>query len=240
MTAAGEKNAFSNDFRETEVDPRIIYPCYKSMDSFLDIDRLRNLDGYIEQRIRNRIQTDEGDYFLNLYRLDRESPYKPGVREVWLTRLKAGLPAEYVDRVDETDIWERTEDADEFSELMDFLSTLPFKKTGRILVIYDDGGREVPAHRDHLDTEVCNEFIWLRTNMRKPFYMLDNATGTKKYVESYSAWFDAVNQYHGCDGTEGLTFSIRVDGIFTDSFRETIPKPKINPASTPALWAVYE
>ena len=67
--------------------------------------------------------------------------------------------------------------------------------------------------------------------------MLNHRTGEKRYVESYSAWFDSVNQFHGSDARPGLSFSIRVDGVFTDEFRRRIPVPAANPASTPALWA---
>jgi len=31
-----------------------------------------------------------------------------------------------------------------------------------------------------------------------------------------------------------------VDGKFTDEFRAMIPKPEINPASTPSYWACVE
>jgi hypothetical protein len=120
---------------------------------------------------------------------------------------------------------------------MDFIATLPFRATGRMLIMYDDVARPGTAHRDHLDTDVCHDFIWFRTNLRKPFYVLDQRTNEKRYVESYTAWFDTVNQFHGSDACEGLTFSIRVDGIFTDTFKQRIPRPQINPASTPALWA---
>jgi hypothetical protein len=131
---------------------------------------------------------------------------------------------------------EFTEAAEEFASLTDFIKTLPFKTTGRMLIIYDDAGKEVPAHRDHLESEICNDFIWFRTNLKKPFYVLNQHTGEKKYVESYSAWFDAVNQYHGSEAVEGLSFSIRVDGTFTDEFKKQIPKPEYNLASMPALW----
>jgi hypothetical protein len=67
--------------------------------------------------------------------------------------------------------------------------------------------------------------------------MLNHRTDEKLYVESYSAWFDTVNQFHGTDPGEGITFSIRVDGIFNDEFRRRIPVPVSNRASTPALWA---
>lgn len=70
--------------------------------------------------------------------------------------------------------------------------------------------------------------------------MLNHKTNEKLYIESYSAWFDTVNQYHGSDAREGLTFSIRVDGVFTDEFRAKIPKPETNAASTPSFWAAVE
>jgi hypothetical protein len=106
-----------------------------------------------------------------------------------------------------------------------------------MLIMYDDVARPVTAHRDHATTELCHEFVWFRTNLRKPFYMFNDETGEKLYVDSYSAWFDTVNQFHGTDPQEGLSFSIRVDGHFTDEFRKRIPRPDFNLASTPALWA---
>jgi hypothetical protein len=104
------------------------------------------------------------------------------------------------------------------------------------MIIYDPLGRAVSAHRDHDDPELCHEFIWLRTNLDKPFYM-QSETGERAYVRSHSAWFDTVNQYHGGDATGRLAFSIRVDGIFSDEFRAQIPFPPVNRASAAALWA---
>lgn len=236
MQAVQSENAFINDFKQAKVDPRITYPCYKSFDEFIDVERLRSLDGYIIERIQQHIKAEKGDFFLNIHRLDPDSPYQPGVREIWLTRTKPETPYDYLD-LDRDDLWEFTEAAEEFASLTDFIRTLPFKTTGRMLIIYDDAGKEVPAHRDHLESEICNEFIWFRTNLKKPFYVLNQNTGAKKYVESYSAWFDAVNQYHGSEAVEGLSFSIRVDGTFTDEFKKQIPKPKYNLASMPALWS---
>ncbi|HEY0457679.1 MAG TPA: hypothetical protein VGC97_00930 [Pyrinomonadaceae bacterium] len=237
MATVAVENLFENDYKQAAVDSRITYPNYKSFDEFIDVARLRSLDAYITEKINRHIEKQQEDYFLNLYRLSPEAPYQPGVREIWLSRTKAGLAPDYLDMVDKTDAWELAESAEEFSELMDFIETLPFAEKGRMLIIYDDAGRIVPAHRDHLDTEVCNEFLWFRTNLKKPLYMLNPQTNEKKYVESYSAWFDSVNQYHGSDTADGLSFSIRVDGKFTDQFKEQIPKPAFNAASTPALWA---
>jgi len=231
------ENAFSNNYEQFAVDSRIKYPSYKSFDEFIDVERLRALDGYLTESINRHIETQWEDFFVNLHRLEKDTPYQPGVREIWLSRTKPGTPYDYLD-LDQTNLWEQTEAAENFALLMDFIETLPFAATGRILIIYDDAGREVPAHRDHLETEICNEFIWFRTNLRKPFYVLNERTKEKIYVESYSAWFDSVNQYHGSDALgKGLSFSIRVDGEFTDEFRKQIPQPEFNRASTPALWA---
>ncbi|HEX8735721.1 MAG TPA: hypothetical protein VF721_10385 [Pyrinomonadaceae bacterium] len=239
MEALSDENAFINDSEQLKTDSRISYPCYKSFDEFIDVERLVALNDYIIERINLHIKAEKDDYFLNLHRLDETMPYQPGVREIWLTRNKPGTDYDYIN-LDETERWEKTEAADEFADLMDFIATLPFKETGRILIIYDNAGKEVPPHRDHLETETCNEFIWFRTNLTKPFYVLNHLNGEKKYVESYSAWFDAVNQFHGSERVEGLSFSIRVDGKFTDEFRAKIPRPETNAASTSALWACLE
>jgi len=219
-----------------DVQSNIHYPSYKSFDEFIDIEHLRSLNHYISNKIKRRIQQSSDSYFLNEHRLDESSPYAPGAREIWLSRTRAGTPYNYLD-LDRPELWEPTPDAAEFTLLMEFVSKLPFKATGRILIIYDEGGREVPAHRDHERVDICNEFIWLRTNLNKPFYLLNERTGNKAYVKSYSAWFDTVNQFHGCDAANGLNFSIRVDGVFTEKFRSRIPKPTYNAASTPSLWA---
>jgi hypothetical protein len=239
VEALSDENAFSNDSEQAKTDSRISYPCYKSFDEFIDVARLVALNDYIVERINLHIKAEKDDYFLNLHRLDETMPYQPGVREIWLTRTKPGTDYDYIN-LDKTELWERTEAADEFAQLMDFIATLPFKETGRILIIYDNAAKEVPPHRDHLETDVCNEFIWFRTNLTKPFYVLNHLNGEKKYVKSYSAWFDTVNQFHGSERVEGLSFSIRVDGKFSDEFREKIPRPETNAASTSALWASLE
>ena len=221
---------------DAPVDPRIHYPCYVSFDDLIDVRRLKSLDGYIRERIQRHIDADSGTYFQNDHRLDERSPYEPGVREIWLSQNRPGVEYDYLN-LNDPNAWEPAPDADEFPVLMDFLATLPFRATGRMIIIYDDAGHPVPAHRDHLDPELCHEFIWMRTNRQKPFFMLNHKTREKLYVESYSAWFDTVNQFHGTDAAQGLSFSIRVDGEFTDALRARIPRPEFNAASAAALWA---
>ena len=210
------------------------YPSYVDLDRFIDVDRLRALDLYVRARLEQRLQ-DAKDlaFYTGPFLLDGREPHLPGSRLVYLTQSER--EQDYYD-LDRTDLWRRTEDAELFSELMGFIDTLPFEATGRMIIMYDDSGRPVSAHRDHDSPDLCHEFIWFRTNMDKPFYMLNPGTGEKLYVRSHAAWFDTVNQYHGADGTGGLSFSIRVDGRFSADFRRLISFPEGNRASAPAHW----
>jgi hypothetical protein len=106
-----------------------------------------------------------------------------------------------------------------------------------MLIIYDDQARAVSAHRDHDSQGLCHEFIWFRTSLAKPFYMLNPDSGERLDVASHAAWFDTLNQFHGADFTGALSWSIRVDGVFDDDFRAQIPFPKHRRSTAPAHWA---
>jgi hypothetical protein len=222
----------------TAVAPGIAYPSYKSLDDFVDVDRLRALDGYVKQRIRRRLQFERDlKFYTGPYTLGGSSSERPGSKMIYLSYSER--PDDYFD-LDKTELWHPTENANEFALLMEFIRTLPFRATGRMLIMYDTAPRAITPHRDHIETEVCHEFIWFRTNLDKPFFMLNHKTNEKKYVNTYTAWFDSVNQYHGSDGFDGLCFSVRVDGRFTDEFRSRIPMPPRNLASTPSFWALQD
>jgi hypothetical protein len=211
------------------------YPSYKDLDPFIDVQRLRSLDQPIRRRLEGRpSRLGDRQFYTGPFLLDRAAPERPGSRMVYLSR--SCRAEDYYD-LDRPDLWHPSDEAGEFPELMDFIATLPFEATGRMLIIYDEGGRAVSAHRDHDRTDLCHEFIWFRTNLGKPFYMLNPDGGEKLYVSSHSAWFDTVNQFHGADASAGLSFSIRVDGRFSEKFRRQIPFPARGRSAAPSLWA---
>jgi hypothetical protein len=211
------------------------YPSYVDLDPLVDVRRLKALDGYVRERLERRLAAElDLRFYTGPFILDADGPTLPGSRMVYLA--KTDKPDDYYD-LDRCENWHASEDAAEFSELTDFIATLPFAATGRMLIMYDPEGRPVTAHRDHDSQNLCHEFFWLRTNLEKPFYMLNPKTGEKSYVRGHSAWFDTVNQYHGADGTGELSWSIRVDGRFNDGFRQLIPEARSNAASKAALWA---
>jgi hypothetical protein len=228
-----------NKQRQTRLmNPSVHYPSYKDFDPFIDVAWLKSLDGYVRERIERRVAAARDlAFYTGPFLLNAAEAYLPGSRLVYLSR--SSEPENYYD-LDRTELWERDEEAEEFSELIDFIATLPFKATGRMIIMYDDSGRAVSAHKDHDSPELCHEFIWFRTDFGKPFYMLNPETNEKLYVTSHSAWFDTVNQFHGADASGGLSISIRVDGVFTDEFRSQIPFPDKNRASASALWVSAE
>jgi hypothetical protein len=213
---------------------RNLYPSYMDFDRFIDVEQLRSLDAFLIGRIEARMSAADIAFCTGPFLLGTGAPSVPGTRMIYLSRSRE--PEDYYD-LDRCELWEPSAEAAEFAPLMEFIATLPFRATARMLILYDPSGRAVSAHRDHDSLELCHEFIWFRTNFAKPFYMLDPATGEKQYVRSHAAWFDTVNQFHGADATHGLSFSICVDGEFTEAFRRSIPYPDQARAATPSIWA---
>lgn len=211
------------------------YPSYVDLDRFIDVERLRALDAGLRERLQRRIDRERDlAFYTGPFLLDEGAAAVPGSRMVALSR--SSREEIYYD-LDRTEYWSPSEDAAEFPELMTFIESLPFKARGRMMIIYDELGRAVSAHRDHDEAERCHEFIWFRTNLAKPFFMLNPQTGERLDVRSHAAWFDTVNQYHGADATGELAWSIRVDGVFSDEFRAMIPVPERGRAAAAAHWA---
>ena len=96
------------------VDSRIFYPSYISFDEFIDVDRLRSLDGYIRERIESRLDAKR-DYrfYTGPYRLSAAVADRPGSRMIYLA--ESVIPDTYFDQ-DRTELWRPTEAADECSE----------------------------------------------------------------------------------------------------------------------------
>jgi hypothetical protein len=197
------------------------FPYYIDLDPEIDVTHLRALDQFLTSKLEARSRKTSGDtlFYTGPFLLHSGASNVPGSRMVYLTR--SCREDSYYD-LDRPELWERTEEAAEFAPLMAFIDTLPFAATGRMIVMYDPVGREVPAHCDHDRADIRHEFVWFRTNFAKPFYMLNPATSEKLYVRSHAAWFDTVNQFHGADASHAPSFSVRVDGIFTDEFRQRL------------------
>ena len=222
-----------------ETDPSIVYPSYFSTDSWIDVERLKSLDEEIVTGARACLQESQGVPFDAgaLHKGRGKRGRQPGSTNLHLT--SNGKAFRYYD-LEACDEWQLTPLAERFPGLMRFVETLPFAQTSRILIMCDDRGREVTTHRDHAYGAILHQFLWFRTNLDKPFFVTDRHQKERKYLQSHSAWFDTVNQFHGADAADRMTLSLRVDGVFRDDFRHQLPDPPSNVASTPSYWATLQ
>lgn len=220
---------------DAPVDPRVRYPSYKSLDEFVDVERLKAMDDSLRAGVARYLREQETPAFdTGELKLAALAPRNPGSRVIELAAPKGEFRYHDINR---PEMWQIGPAAEQFPELMGFIRTLPFAATARIAIMCDLEGRPVTAHRDHYFPDLLHEFVWFRTNFDKPLFVQSWQSKERKYVESYSAWFDTVNQYHGADQAGASCISIRVDGRFSEEFRARIPRPPCNAASTPSFWA---
>lgn len=108
----------------------------------------------------------------------------------------------------------------------DLISQDVFSKIGRAYLIAMDSNGYSPEHRDppldpDLDELTSPEFIHIRPNLKRPFYVYDTENKQKHYIQSRVAWWNDKDM-HGGDLCIEPTYAIRLDGMFTDKFKRKI------------------
>jgi len=76
-----------------------------------------------------------------------------------------------------------------------------------------DGNNGIQDYSDHR-----NEFIHIRPNTRAPFYIWDPETQHKVYINSRAAFWNDQD-WHGGDRLMQQSYGMRIDGVFTEKFR---------------------
>jgi hypothetical protein len=72
--------------------------------------------------------------------------------------------------------------------------------------------------KDHEYTNHRNEFIHIRPNTKKAFYIWDPETMNKTYLNTRAAWWNDQD-WHGGETIMEQSYSLRIDGKFTEEFR---------------------
>lgn len=111
-----------------------------------------------------------------------------------------------------------------FPNLIEWCFALPvFKSIGRICIFGIDPCQHVTCHRDLAPDkwDLDDEFIMISPRANKKFYLYDPAKKIKHYVPSKIFMFHDLN-YHGVDASPFFNYSIRIDGLFTDTFKQNI------------------
>lgn len=104
-----------------------------------------------------------------------------------------------------------------------------FEDIGRVIFFHCEADGIPFEHRD-LDgtkgiqdgyTPHRNEFIHIRPNLKKPFYLWDPENQNKIYINSRAAWWNDQD-WHGGDRLMQQSYGLRIDGRFTENFRKQL------------------
>jgi len=97
-----------------------------------------------------------------------------------------------------------------------------FSDYGRTTLFINYPGGYSPIHTDYADASrpALDEFIWIDfAPNRKKFFLLDVKTDQKIYPSGHCNWFN-TNTHHGSDPAPQACYSLRVDGVFSEAFKQ--------------------
>jgi hypothetical protein len=138
---------------------------------------------------------------------------------VFLRREREFWKKQFADHCD----W--TGNADYFPETVKFIRTLPFEQIGRILIFITEPNCETIIHYDGGHPQALEnentEMIYFRPMLRKKLFIWDESLQKKQYVEGCASFWNDLD-WHGVDAAPGKTFSLRVDGVFKETFRRQL------------------
>ena len=103
-----------------------------------------------------------------------------------------------------------------------------FEHIGRVIFFHCEADGIPFEHRD-LDAKNGinnisphrNEFIHIRPNTKKAFYVWDPETKNKIYLNTRAAWWNDQD-WHGGERIIEQSYSLRIDGKFTEKFRKIL------------------
>lgn len=122
-----------------------------------------------------------------------------------------------------------TEEAQYFPNTVKWVEQLiadnVFEHIGRVIFFHCEADGIPFEHRD-LDAKNGinnhgphrNEFIHIRPNTKKAFYLWDPETKNKTYLNTRAAWWND-NDWHGGEQIMEQSYGLRIDGKFSEEFR---------------------
>jgi hypothetical protein len=124
-----------------------------------------------------------------------------------------------------------TEEAEHFPNVVKWVESLVgtvFEDIGRVIFFHCEADGIPFEHRD-LDAKNGvnvvkphrNEFIHIRPNTKKAFYLWDPEKKNKVYLNTRAAWWNDVD-WHGGERIMEQSYSLRIDGKFTEAFRKKL------------------
>ena len=125
-----------------------------------------------------------------------------------------------------------TEEAAYFPNVVKWVEQLitdgVFEHIGRVIFFHCDHDGIPFEHRDldakngvNITFPHRNEFIHVRPNTKKAFYLWDPESKNKTYLNTRAAWWNDQD-WHGGEKIMEQSYSLRIDGKFTEEFRKKL------------------
>lgn len=128
-----------------------------------------------------------------------------------------------------------TEEAAYFPETVKWVESMItdgiFEHIGRVIFFHCEADGVPFEHRDlgaqngvwdeNQYSPHRNEFIHIRPNTKKAFYIWDPDAKNKVYINSRAAWWNDQD-WHGGEKIMEQSYSLRIDGKFTEEFRKKL------------------
>lgn len=168
----------------------------------------------------NKMDQTQRRLFLKLYK----GLYSPN-NSVYLKEAKDYTNLQvYLDKANDT-LYDWNGNVKHFPKLKEWLDSLigtVFTHFGRTIFFIHEHDCELLTHRDGTKYREHNsEFLWLNPMGTKSFYVYNEDTGDQHYVSTSAAFFNDLDM-HGGDPVSSMTWSLRIDGVFTEGFRKQI------------------
>jgi hypothetical protein len=100
-----------------------------------------------------------------------------------------------------------------------------FESLYQVNIITVDAGGIPWEHSDPAPPESSlykmSEFIHVKTDCDRPFYIIDPDTGDRVFMNTRAAWWNET-VWHGGLPIQRPTYTLRINGTFTDEFRTRI------------------
>lgn len=103
-----------------------------------------------------------------------------------------------------------------------------FEHIGRVIFFHCEHDGIPFEHRDldakngiNIEYPHRNEFIHIRPNTKKAFYLWDPENKNKVYINTRAAWWNDQD-WHGGEKIIEQSYSLRIDGKFTEEFRKKL------------------
>jgi hypothetical protein len=71
------------------------------------------------------------------------------------------------------------------------------------------------------DPNILREFVHIRSGLDRPFYVKNSKESKKTYIDARACYFNDQD-WHGGDGVRKSSYTLRIDGTFTNDFRKIL------------------